>query len=100
MTHDPARVAALSDALMETIMEVYRDPETGVAVIGNVEASDALVTVCAGIVAFSSRAETPTKRRELAEEFKKLFLRRLNESRRTVDSVDRSRVATGSGMLQ
>ena len=76
---DSAYRDRVRDAVWKTIIEVCRDPETNVAALRNHEIYDALVWIQAMFLATSKEASSPTKIRELADQFSKKLRKKIPE---------------------
>jgi hypothetical protein len=68
---DSAYRDRVRDSVYKTIVEVSIDPKTNVAALGNHETYDALIWIQAMFLATSKEASSPTKIRELSEQFAK-----------------------------
>jgi hypothetical protein len=68
---DPVYRDRIREAVWAAIVAASRDPATGLAPVRNYEIYDALLQVQALILASSKQASSPTKIREIANEFAK-----------------------------
>jgi hypothetical protein len=71
----------IRDAVWAAIIEAVRDPATGMVPLRNYEIYDALLQVQAMILASSKQAGSPTKVREIANDFAKRFRKHVAEFR-------------------
>jgi hypothetical protein len=75
----------IRDAVWAAIIEAVRDPATGLAPLRNYEIYDALLQVQAMILASSKQAGSPTKIREIANDFAKRLRKQVAEFRIAYD---------------
>ena len=71
----------IRNAVWAAVIEAVRDPSTGVVPLRNYEIYDALLQVQAMILASSKQAGSPTKVREIANDFAKRFRKHVAEFR-------------------
>lgn len=75
----------IRDAVWNAIVETVRDPATNMVPLRNYEIYDALLQLQAMILASSKQAGSPTKMREIANDFAKRLRRLVAEFKKTYD---------------
>jgi len=84
---DRAYCERVREALWKAVVDVSRDPATGVAVLRNYEVYDALLQLQAMILASSKEAQSPRRARETSEEFAKRLRQLVARYRRKYEAV-------------
>jgi len=82
---DQAYCERIRDAVWEAIVEASRDAATNTAGLRNYEIYDALLQLQAMILASSKDARSPTKMREISNEFAKRLRRSVAKFKQTYD---------------
>lgn len=75
----------IRDVVWEAIIAAARDPTTGMASLRNYEIYNALLQLQAILLASSKEASSPTKMREIGNEFSKRLRRLVVEFKKTYD---------------
>jgi hypothetical protein len=83
---DRAYCERMRDAVWNAIVRASRDPVINTAQLRNYEIYDALLQLQAMILASSKEAGSPTKMREISNEFAKRLRRLVAEIKQTYDS--------------
>ena len=82
---DRAYCDRIRDVVWEAIIAAARDPATGMASLRNYEIYDALLQLQALLLASSKDASSPTKMREIGNEFSKRLRRLVAEFKKPYD---------------
>jgi hypothetical protein len=75
----------IRDALWNAMIETARDPASGMVTLRNYELYDALLQLQAMILASSKTAGSPTKMREISNNFAKRLRRHISEFKKIYD---------------
>jgi hypothetical protein len=84
-TFDRTYCDRVREAVWDAIVEASRDPGSNAAGLRNYEIYDALLQLQAMILASSKEAGSPTKLREISNEFAKRLRRLVGEFKQTYD---------------